>query len=222
LIRGVTDEGEVSLSKTDFKGEAEVAIKKIAAKDVIETFVPKKSYKVPECLKEEDMEPEASDKYMIGLHQGVLASAMEVLRMECPTPSVYVRTSPGSKVYALKDYDVGAFVLLPISQALKEAKQGLFQCTIDNNTYELQKPTDFCPPAWYVRSSKEKREVNMKVIKKAHVTLRVSGSDEKDTSFVKKCIVTLLVNTKKLKNGTEIVVFKDAEKAPKEKAFGQI
>jgi hypothetical protein len=52
LIRGVTDEGEVSLSKIDFKGEAEVAIKRIAARDVIDTFVPKKSYRVPECLKE--------------------------------------------------------------------------------------------------------------------------------------------------------------------------
>ena len=125
-------------------------------------------------------------------------------------------------VFALREFEAGDCELLPMSQALKDAtgsKQGLFQCTIDNHTYELRKPTDFSPPAWFVRSSKHKKEVNMKVIKKSVI---LEAFEEDHTSKRKKCILPLLVNTKKLKNGTELVVFEDtcAEKAPSK--FGQI
>ena len=220
VIRSVTDDGVVTLSNVDFKGAVGPSTRTFPAEYVMENLSVKKNYKPPEILKKADMEPESSEKYLLTLHQGHLAFAMENLFMHFCTPAVCVRTP--KSVFALREFEAGDCELLPMSQALKDAtgsKQGLFQCTIDNHTYELRKPTDFSPPAWFVRTSKDKKEVNMKIIKKS---ITVEAFEEAIGSVKKKCILPLLVNTKKLKNGTELVVFEDtcAEKAPSK--FGQI
>jgi len=211
-IVNVTNE-TVSIAEVDFKGEVVTTTNEFPAIGFVDAYHPKKGYKEPEFLKTEDMSPGDCDKYLLGVAEGHLASAMEVLRIEFPTPSVHVRTT-GSKVFALEEYAAGELRLLPLTQCIKEVKEkqtSPWHCSIGGKAYSLSKPSGYSPPAWFVRSVDDKKnEVNMKLVKKT-VTLSAKSDERKDTM---KCVIPILVNTRKVVYGTELVMFKEATEKP--------
>ena len=219
VISAVSGEGKVNLSMLDFMGNCMRDRTEWAAEEFVSKFLPKKSYKTPEAIDKDHMVP-GGDRYDRVCHQSALVSAMDILKEQYPTPNVFVTAAP-AKVFAFQSFAIGECKLLPISQAIKDAKSW-FACKVDGMAYDLSRPGDYSPPAWFVKKSDVMSEVNMKVISEVVTVSTTLGTSKKPDKKI-KVTIPVLINSKKLTKGTELVMYKASEdRAPTKRPFAEV
>ena len=146
-------------------------------------------------------------------------AALDIAAKLYPHPTNIVCMSGPKSLIADANIKKGAITLVPTTRKMKVAAHGVtigFLCRVDGFVIELNRAADaeMVVPAWFCNSSIEKKEVNLKLSTLTVVVDTAADTADGDKHYNSKSIIDIqiLVNTRVLKVGDELVYYQAATK----------
>lgn len=170
-------------------------------------------------------EAKNSDEYRANSLKAQVAVALETLTRATPLQPVRVQSKPTRSVFSTRTVEVGDLLLVPSSFQIgcgeKVSARGI-ACSIGEEDMKLAiEPAvvnvKFAPAFWLVRSSSDKKEVNMELQPKKVMFVPPSIDKKPSVKEAVEIQIPCMVNTKQLQNDTELVMYKKPDKSAQSK-----
>ena len=145
-------------------------------------------------------------------------AALDIAAKLYPHPTNIVCMSGPKSLIADANIKKGAITLVPTTRKMKVAARGAptsFLCRVDGLVIELSQNANSVVPAWFCNSAIDKKEVNLKISTMTVVVDTTADTEGGDKHYNSKSTIDIqiLVNTRALKVGDELVYYQAA--APK-------
>ena len=206
-IEKISNDGCVSL-----KSMQTSAVTEVSCDEFMNTFrITNEKFQMFEGWS--DQAPSKQWFYKEHTDRAIIAVALQSMAHGVATPKLRIMLKPSKSVFADDSYTVGKLVLVPettkvifddrASNAMKGSIAGSAMFQLLPNFSET-----FAVPAWIVKSTDDPDVANMKIATRK-VAVSTAG-DAIEVSFPKHVNIPVMTNSKKLKAGDELFVFREA------------
>jgi hypothetical protein len=206
-IEKISNDGCVSL-----KSMQTSAVTEVSCDEFMNTFrITNEKFQMFEGWS--DQAPSKQWFYKEHTDRAIIAVALQSMAHGVATPKLRIMLKPSKSVFADDSYTVGKLVLVPettkvifddrASNAMKGSIAGSAIFQLLPNFSET-----FAVPAWIVKSTDDPDVANMKIATRK-VAVSTAG-DAIEVSFPKHVNIPVMTNSKKLKAGDELFVFREA------------
>ena len=144
-------------------------------------------------------------------------AALDIAAKLYPHPTNIVCMSGPKSLIADANIKKGAITLVPTTRKMKVAARGVtlgFLCRVDGLVIQLSQAANSVVPAWFCNSAIDKKEVNLKISTMTVVVDTTADTEGGDKHYNSKSTIDIqiLVNTRALKVGDELVHYQAAPK----------